>query len=169
MEITVNVDNVDLNTVIGETVVYDGDGEPHNEGGRTIADVVVDAVTNRLCQAVTGSHGREVYRRIAEVRDDEIRSMVRPIIEAALVDEIALTNTYGERTGKVTTLREVIVAETHKVLTKRDGYSGGPTVVEKLIRDEVSRTPEDDETNYSDRATLDGAVWVVLGSAWAKV
>ena len=33
----------------------------------------------------------------------------------------------------------------------------------------IVQAPEDDEENYSDRATIDGTIeWVVLGSGWAK-
>lgn len=33
---------------------------------------------------------------------------------------------------------------------------------------DIDLAPEDDESNYSDRATLSDAVWVVHGIGWAK-
>jgi hypothetical protein len=44
------------------------------------------------------------------------------------------------------------------------------TPVERADLVEVVQCPEDDEDNYSDRATVSGDVaWVVCGSAWSGV
>ncbi|MGX6604828.1 hypothetical protein ACWKSP_22270 [Micromonosporaceae bacterium Da 78-11] len=42
------------------------------------------------------------------------------------------------------------------------------TVVRGTAQVTIEDAPEGDEDNYTDRATVDGATWVVHGIGWAK-
>lgn len=134
MEIKVNVDNVDLGTVIGSRIEVDEDGDRVDTGGYTIGDAVIgDLVkTLRLCEEYGG-----LRRRVASIRDEEIRERVKAEIEGVFAQPIARTNTYGEPTGQTTTLTELIVAEANRILTQRDSYNANRTLVQKLVADAV--------------------------------
>ena len=130
MNIKVTVDEVTLATVLHE---YDGEQT-------TVGDQVVYAITERL------AGDRDIYpelrTRVSQIRDEEIREAVRPLITAALTEPVQPTNSWGEVLpgAKFTTLRDVIVAEARKQFEhKADPYSrSGQTILQKVVADEVS-------------------------------
>jgi hypothetical protein len=134
MEIKVNIDDVDLNTVVGARVEIDEDGDRVETGGYTIADAVIGDLVKglRLCEEYGG-----LRRRVSDIRDEEIRKLVRDEIAAVFGQVIAETNRYGEPTGRTTTLIELIVAEANRCLTTQDRYSSGKTLGQKLVADAV--------------------------------
>jgi hypothetical protein len=126
MNIEVTVSEVDLGAVI----------ESDYEGRTTLADRVTADLVAQFMKTDSWPSLRE---RVTQIRDEEIRSLVVPAIREAFEQPISLTNTYGEATGKVATLREVIVAEARKVFTGRDRSSsyGDESIARKIIREEV--------------------------------
>lgn len=120
----------------------DVEGEPLGPG--SVESLIVELAARRLlsnCVDMERSQYSEVYRRIASIRDETIAELVRPQIEEALERSFTRTNSFGEPTGETTTLREVIVEEAKRWLTKPgDGFSRrGETNVQHLINQEVDR------------------------------
>ena len=138
MNITVNVDEVSLDTVVAEIVAFDEDGDPYPNGERTVADLVAAQIMARLLK---DDGYRQLATRVQEIRAEEIRAAVRPLIEEALRRPIRKTNTYGEATGAETTLTEVIIDEAQKAITKPlDSYNRDKgTFLSKTVADEVKK------------------------------
>lgn len=137
MNITVNVDQVDLTTTIGEHTVDYGDGDYSREP-RTLGDAVAEQVARDLQK---DDAYRSLRKRFIDLRDEEIREQIRPIVAKAITDPVQKTNGYGQPVGEPVSLTELIVGEVRTLLSKRDGYDRStPTFVQKIIRDEVGRT-----------------------------
>jgi len=133
---------------------------------------LIDAIAERLL------YGSEYRDGIDERIDAAVKSRVAKLalagVEAAIRDGVAnevraviasgwpTTNSYGEPTGKVTTLKERIVA----VLTERgSGYgSKNESLVEKLVREAVAGElgkalkAEMERAQAEIRASVDGLV-----------
>jgi hypothetical protein len=129
VNITVTVDEVTLDTVLHE---YDGEQT-------TVGDQVAFAIMQKLVS------DRDVYpllrKRVSQIRDEEIRAAVTPLITETLTRPFRQTNGYGEAAGPETTLSALIVAEAKALMTKpADAYSrSGQTVLGKIVAEEVSR------------------------------
>lgn len=137
MNIIVNVDNVSLDSVIGEHARYDEDGDYIGTSGKTLADLVAATIATELKKT---NEFTTAKKRIFEIRDSEIRERARELVAAAIEQPMRRTDGYGNPVGDPTTLAEVIVAQAHDYLTKRvdDGYrSNGETVLQKACREAV--------------------------------
>lgn len=127
MDINVTVGNVSLSDIIERD--YDG-------GHTTLGDRVV---TELISQFVGESGYDGLKDRVRAIRDEEIRAAVIPAIADAMTKPIALTNTYGEPSGRTATLHELVMAEAQRMLAK----SGDPygrdrsTAVQKMVREAV--------------------------------
>lgn len=140
MNITVNVDSVDLTSVVGgKTVHYDEETGDYITEDQTLADLVSEQIVRRITKDDEWPHLRT---RVTDIRDEEIRSRVAPAVEAVMAEPIRKTNTYGEATGASTTMRELILDEAKKYMEKpADQYSrNGGTVLQKWVREEVEKT-----------------------------
>lgn len=139
MQITVNVDQVDLTSVVGDVRRYDDDAEEYVTEGRTLGDLIAERVAKsiRESDAYPG-----LKKRVADIREEEIRARVAPDIEAAMAAPIRQTNRYGEPTGQATTMRELILEEARKFMERPvDQYSRDKgTVLQKWLRDAVEKT-----------------------------
>lgn len=137
MEITVNVESIDLSDYIDTHLDEDGGRVP----GGTLADLVIRQLVDKAMRAGTW---KGVIERVQAVREDEIRAQLAPVIAEAIAKPIKRTNGYGEATGAETTLREVIVDEARKWMnTKSDdryGQTGSVTNLQKMIRVAVEET-----------------------------
>ncbi|HEY0935894.1 MAG TPA: hypothetical protein VGD91_19410 [Trebonia sp.] len=131
MEITVSVDKIDLGDYIDSH--RDGDGDYVPAG--TIGDEVVRQLVEKFSRS---DSWKGLAQRVHEIRDDEIRAQLAPVIAEALAKPIHRTNSYGEKAGEDTTLREVIVAEARTWLdTKqkdRYGDRSSTTNLQAMIR-----------------------------------
>lgn len=135
MDITVNVDKIDLAEHIGSHYDEDGDRVPAG----TLADVVARQLVERF--AKSDVYG-DLVQRVRAIRDEEIRAALAPLLAEALAKPIHPTNSWGEKTGGETTLSEVIVAEARKWMNTKtsQGYGSrdsGLTNLQVMIRDEV--------------------------------
>lgn len=101
LKLTLNLADLDLSDVIKRK--YDDD--------TTVGEEVVRELVRQIAK---GDEYASLERRVHELRDEEIRSQIAPLIADALSVPIERTNTFGEPIGKSTTLREVIVAEAKK-------------------------------------------------------
>lgn len=134
MNITVNVDEVTLSTLVHEA--YDGDG------GKTIGDEVAYLALRRLADDRDGWNS--ITQRVERITDEEIREHVRPLITEALTRPFRQTNSYGEPVGQETTLSSVIVAEARNAFKVRaDSYGSNQTVLQKLVAEEVQKAFKD--------------------------
>jgi hypothetical protein len=133
MDITVNVDNVSLETVVRE--YRDDEGHQY-----TIGDMVADRLARHV---IDDRDAWPPFRdAVLQIRDDEIRAAITPKIAEALNGTRKQTNSFGEETGPATTLAEIIAAEARKQLAGKTGdhYSSDRrSVVEKLVADAVSK------------------------------
>ena len=139
MNITVNVDSVDLTSVVGDVRRYDEDSDSYHLEGQTLADLVVEKIAKRV-QESDAYPG--LKNRVAEIRVEEIRARVAAEVEAVMADPVRQTNHYGEPTGTTTTMRELILAEAKKFLSQPvDAYSRDKgTVLQAWLRQEVEKT-----------------------------
>ncbi|MFJ7417934.1 hypothetical protein ACIQXD_04895 [Streptomyces uncialis] len=139
MNITIQVDEITLSTIVGDVIGIDEDGDTIVEGQRTVADLVAQQVMERV---VRDDQYPNLRQRVTDIRDEEIREAVRPTIEAAITRPIHKTNGYGERTGEQTTLSELIAGEARKMLAEPvERYNPAKgTQLQQMIRDEVKRT-----------------------------
>jgi hypothetical protein len=138
MNITIKVDDVTLDTVVADVVGYDEDGDLIERGGKTVAHMVAEQITARL---VKGDRWSKMADKVSEVRTEEIRAAVRPLIEEAISGPVRQTNSYGEPVGQETTLRALILEEVRKLMKEpadRYGRDSG-TLLSKTIADEVQK------------------------------
>lgn len=72
---------------------------------------------------------------------------------------------YGQPTGDLLAFSDGTIL---RIEFTRDGVWRITPVVRGAAALTIEQAPEGDDNNYTDRATLDGAVWVVQGMAYAK-
>lgn len=139
MNINVDVTDISLDSEVGEHKVYDGDGD----GGwdrepQTLGQAVAEHIAERLMKDDRYPKLRE---QVFELRREEVRRQLEPIVTSAIVAPVQRTNTYGQPYGEPITMTELIIQETREFLGKVDSYRREDgTVVQKAIRDAVSKT-----------------------------
>jgi len=135
MEIKIVVDQISLDTAVAEVVRYDEDGDEYADGHMTVADKVAELIK---ADVVKRPEYQALKDRVVEIRNQEIREAVKPLIREALERPIKRTNTWGEPTGKETTLSEIILDEAKKVFTEpRDSYRSKTPWITEVIRTAV--------------------------------
>ncbi|WUH94495.1 hypothetical protein OG900_33065 [Streptomyces sp. NBC_00433] len=142
MNIEINVSDITLDTIVGQVVGFDEDGDAYETGQRTVADLVAEKIVARL----VGDQRYPTLRdMVTEIRKEEIRAAVRPSIDEALARPIYKTNAYGERTGTETTLAEIVADEARKQLAEpADRYrSEKGSVLQQAVRAEVQKAFSD--------------------------
>jgi hypothetical protein len=127
IEVTVDVDKIDLNTVM-----HEGDDYERSE---TLADIIADKAMERL---VKSAGWKSVEDRVSEIRDGEIRSRVAALVEEAMKEPTQRTDGWGNPKGPQTTLREMVMEAATTVMQARSGGYGSETVAQKIVREEVS-------------------------------
>ena len=119
-----------------------GDGD-YTRLPAMLLDSLAAAMVRRIAEDRSGY--TSLLTAINKVRDEVIREMVTPIVAEAFASPILRTNSYGEPIrGETTTLREIIIAESIKVITgPADSYgSRGETRLQAVIRKEIESTWE---------------------------
>ena len=135
INVQVSIPDMTMDTIVGDAY----NGEP-----LTLLDCVVKETARILLGDTDNTTRSDIVNRVREIRVEEIREQVRPLIAEALAGEVQRTNSFGEPTGQVTTLREMVVAEAKRVLSSPiDQYSrNGQTFVQKIVAEEVGRAFE---------------------------
>ncbi|MEW2498399.1 hypothetical protein AB0942_33435 [Streptomyces nodosus] len=142
MEIKIVIDEVTLSTIVGDIVRVDEDGDEYVDGQMTVADKVASQIKNAVIKAPEYAALRE---RVTQIRTEEIREAVRPLIREALERPIRKTNYYGEATGQETTLSEIIMDEAKKVFTEvKDSYRDKRPFITQVVQAEVQRAFQKD-------------------------
>jgi len=139
VEINVNIDAIDLNTVIGEIVERDSEGEEYDRKGRTLGDEVIDQLVSGLR---AGDQYTTLRRRVAEIRDEVIRERIITEVEAAFNKPIRKTDSYGNPVGPETTLTAIIADMAKQWIAGRD--YGGRTNSAELIKNTVREVLKSD-------------------------
>lgn len=142
MQINVTVSDleaIDLNTVIGEDVsYYNPETEETEYRPRTLGDVLIERMVSNAVKD-TDIYRGILRKRVHELRDEMIRAQIEPMIAAAMTGPIHLTNSYGEPTGKATTMRELIQEQVTRFITPGTGSFREPSAFQKLLAQEVNR------------------------------
>jgi hypothetical protein len=146
MNITVNVSDVALDTIVAEVFGYDSEtGDEYQIGNKTIADLVARQIVERL---IKDDRYTTLAHYVTDIRKEVIRDAIRPAVEEAIAAPIRRTNTWGDPVGEtVTTLREVIVKEAREVINAKDpnDYRGDKgTFLERTVRAEVAKAMHDE-------------------------
>lgn len=137
MEIKIVVDEVTLNTIVGDVVRVDEDGDEYLDGHSTVADKVAILIRDAVVKSPEYTSLKE---RVTEIRNQEIREAVKPLVREALERPIRKTNYYGEATGQQTTLAEIIVDEAKKTFTEvKDSYRDKRPFIQGVVADEVQK------------------------------
>lgn len=137
--LSITITDLTLNTVI------DGD----YEGSRTLGDAIVDRAVKKLTKDGEYSEVHDGLRkRVAKIRDEEIRNLVHVELAKAMAEPITLTNSYGEPTGTPTTLRALIISKATEFFTvkrRNDSYNrssemtNAQLVVAEMIKNELTK------------------------------
>lgn len=138
MNITIQVDEVTLDTVVGKTVGFDEDGDAYTTGEATVASMVATQIVDRL---VKDERYNRLRDKVLEIRTEEIRAAIRPSIDEAIAKPIRKTNGYGEAVGGETTLSELVIEEARKLINEpldRYGSNKG-TFLSKAIAEAVQK------------------------------
>jgi len=109
MQVTVNVEDINLADVINQYT------------DKTLAEALVESLVQRIVQ---DDSYKGIAERVRQIRDEEIRAQLAPLIAEAIAAPVQLTNTWGERTGGTTTLREVVIQQARTYLNESsDSYN----------------------------------------------
>lgn len=136
MDIKVEVGSVDLTTQIGEHYTQVGEDDwatrPMTLGAR-VAQLLADEV-------MKGDDWRDLRRQVTDLRAEEVKRQLVPIVSDALAEQIQKTDSYGHPTGKPVHMAELVVQEVHKWLRDSNSNSySGPSNLTQLVRTEVDR------------------------------
>lgn len=135
MDITVNVDNVDLNSIVGEHYTQTGEEDWHRE-----PQTLGQAVAVKIAEDLKRDEGyRTLKQQVLDRRDEEVREQVKPVVAAAIAASVQPTNTFGQPIGDPVSLTDLIVKEAREALTKRADYGRGPTLLEKVVAEAVDK------------------------------
>lgn len=116
INVTVDVDKIDLNEIIGSHYDEDGDRVPAGN----LADLVAHQLVLKMAKSDVYNN---LVERVRTIRDEEIRAHLAPTIAEALNAPLKRTNTYGEPTGTETTLRDLVMDEAKKYLGEIDRHA----------------------------------------------
>ena len=148
--------------IIGQRYGGEDGGEPITfmEG---VTEEVARLVFSTLKSGAMSDTYQQLTRRAAEIRDEEIRAMIRPAIIEAIDATMQPTDAYGNPKCEAQTLHEIIVEQAKKAITTKDSDSysrnKGLNMVQQFIASEI-RTALDKEL----KATMDQAKADVLAA-----
>lgn len=133
MQINVDVTDISLDSVVGDHRVYDPVDGCWDSAPMTLGQSVAKEIADRL---VADDEYKTLRRQVLELRTEEVRRQLEPIVTAAIEKPVQRTNSFGDPVGEPTTLTDLIVKEAREYLAKGDGY-GRETVLQKTVREAV--------------------------------
>lgn len=140
MNITVQVDQATLSSVVEDITGYDSDSGPYLDGHITIGDLVARQLVDAIKHDTDRYHS--LVSKVADIRAEMIREAIAPQIEQALTAPFRKTNQYGEATSQETSLRELIIEEAQKAMTRNvdgTGYRDRQTFIQKTVAEQVQK------------------------------
>lgn len=136
--VEVRVEELTLDTVVGEHRVYVHGGVDYDGYWETQPMTVLDMVVDRL---VTSTLRDKAARgAIERMRDEVVKAAVANVVAEVMAEPFTPTTAYGEKAGEPMTLRGVIVEQAQKALTirsDRGSYGNKETIAEAVIRTTV--------------------------------
>jgi hypothetical protein len=139
MQINVSVTDVDLTSVVGEWAEYDVEGDYVGTGAKTLADAIAVQVAADLKR---DDSYPGLKKKILDIRNEEIREQIKPIVAKAIEGNIQKTDEWGQPVGQSTSLHALIVKQVNDYLTSMvgDSYRGNrQTAVQKFVDDAVEK------------------------------
>lgn len=134
MKIEIVIPEVTLNTVVADIVSFADDGDEVCEGQATVADKVARLIADAVMRSPEYTR---LKNRVTEIRTEEIREQIRPIIAEALQSPIRKTNTWGDPVGEETTLKALIMTTAKQEWSAKDRYSS--PWIQETIRTEIRK------------------------------
>lgn len=95
-----------------------------------------DRVIEKIVANIQGDIQKQVHDRARKVIDDTMKEQAENAVIEYLRNYIAVTNTYGEKTGKTCTLTELIVEKFSKYMNEFVNKQGNP---DTYNRDNIKR------------------------------
>lgn len=118
------------------------------EEGVSLAGLIIEKAGALALASVEAEVMREVRDSVKSITREEIRDAVAPLLDDAIAGAVTPTNSWGEPTGEVVTLRDAILKEAREQLKGkaevRGGGRGNLSVVQEFIRQEVSKAVAED-------------------------
>jgi hypothetical protein len=107
-------------------LLYGGewDGSPDNPPEPEYLPGIRDAIQREVVSAIRRDIEQDIKRSVLEILKTEAQNQVAVIIDDLIQGQIPITNNYGERTGKTTTLRELIMEQVNDTLTRKVTRNG---------------------------------------------
>lgn len=156
MNIEIKINELTMETIVAKAFERDEDGDIIGEGGVRLGDAIVDRLVHEIKHGENSYFNPDIKKRVKEIRDEEIRTAVRDEITAALTTPIHATNSFGERTGVPTTLREIIFKEAQKALgTTGNRYESDKSMMDKIIGSEIQKALAAEIKPVLDKAKAD--------------
>jgi hypothetical protein len=146
--------------IIGQR--YSGE-DPDSGAPITFMEGVTEEVARLVFATIkadsTSNRYQQLTRRASEIRDEEIREVIRPAIIEAIDATMQPTDAYGNPKCEAQTLHEIIVEQAKKAITAKDSdtYSRtkGLNIVEQFIAAEVRSTLDKELKAVMDQAKAD--------------
>lgn len=159
MQITVNVTDLDLDSVVGERNMRQVGEDEYDAEPMTLRDAVIDAIARQAIE----THGKtyNLPTLVTDLRAEVIREHLTPIVRAAITGTVQPTNRFGEPAGQPVSMRETIVAEARQVLLAKVTRNGNPAApydrdaepyITRLIRQQVQAVFADELKTALDEA-----------------
>lgn len=109
---------------------------------REFVEAVVQAAAEKMLEDKVGVDravlARRIERKVESAVREEAQAAAPGIVQRILADRVIQTNEYGYPHGEGKPVAAVIADQVKKELAHSNGRRG-PTVLDKLIRDEVDR------------------------------
>jgi hypothetical protein len=147
-EIPANIDvtlTVPLDALLGAYTErvgrYTGDPDDYQDPPA----IVLDAIGERVAQMLFDKIGADARESVRTRLNATIVSRIEAIVDAALDGEFQPVNPYGEKSGKPTTVRGLVIKLTEEWFNKKTGdYREQVTNGEKFIRAAVEKVIKED-------------------------
>jgi hypothetical protein len=154
MKIDIKIDELNVNSIVETIMERDEDGAVVGRTGVTLGDAIIERLASEIKKGQGWHDG--ILNRIKTIRDEEIRVAVRDELQAALTTPLQATNSFGERTGAPTTLREMIFKEAQKALgTTGSRYDSDKSMIEKILAVEIPKALAAEVKPILDKAKAD--------------
>lgn len=133
--------NIAITDLTLDTIIEGG-----YEGSQTLGNAIINRAVERMTKAGEYSEvSSGLRKRVAQIRDEEIRNLVNLELAKAMTEPVIRTNSYGEATGEPTTLRALIIEHAKDFFTKKvssGNYGRGPetTSAQRVIADMIKET-----------------------------
>jgi len=119
--ITFQFDPAQLLETMWPNLAYTGDPDVEvPEPFYGVKEEIVRQLVHRLEQRI----GKTLDKAVQQAAIESAKARIEPLIEKVFTDPFPLTNSYGERTGKEATIREMVIDRVKEVLNEKYSTSG---------------------------------------------